>query len=197
MEEQVGQEKWEIVSRQSILEHPFVTVSMEKVRLPDGRIIEDWPKIYTRDYINAVVINEAGEALIMTGYKHGIGRSNWQVVAGYMEDGEDPLTAVKRELREETGFACDDWHFLGSYAVDSNRHIAMGHFFCGVGAKQVASQENDDLEHYSVQWVSLDELKTALQDGRIATGSYALAVSLSLLTVLKREHFPQILFKVG
>ena len=185
MEQSFEEETWEIVSQRPVLEHPFVSISMEEVRLPDGRIIEDWPKIYTRDYINALVINENGEALVMVGYKHGIGRSNWQVLAGYMDDGEDPLSAVQRELMEETGFVCDDWHFLGSYAVDSNRHIAMGHFFCGVGAKQIASRENDDLERYSVMWVSLDELKQALQDGRIATGSYALAVSLSLLTVLK------------
>ena len=178
-------EAWEIVTQKPVLEHPFVTISMEKVRLPDGRMIEDWPKIYTRDYINALVVNEAGEALVMVGYKHGIGRSNWQVLAGYMDDGEDPLTAVQRELMEETGFECEEWHFLGSYAVDSNRHIAMGHFFCGLGAKQVASRETDDLEDYTVEWVPLAELKVALQDGRIATGSYALAVSLSLLTVLK------------
>ena len=185
MERSFEENKWEIVSEQSVLEHPFVTISMEEVRLPDGRIIEDWPKIYTRDYVNALVLNEAGEALVMVGYKHGIGRSNWQVLAGYMDDGEDPLTAVQRELLEETGFVCDDWHFLGSYAVDSNRHIAMGHFLCGRNARQITSPENDDLENYEVLWVPLDELRIALQDGRIATGSYALAVSLALLTVVR------------
>ncbi len=185
MEQLVEQEAWEVMNQRPVLEHPFVTIAMEDVRLPDGRIIEEWPKIYTRDYVNALILNEAGEALVIVGYKHGIGRSNWQLLAGYMEDGEDPLTAVQRELLEETGFVCEEWHFLGSYAVDSNRHIAMGHFFCGVGAKQVASPETDDLEDYEVRWVGLDELRVALQDGRIATGSYALAVSLSLLTVVK------------
>lgn len=185
MEQLFDEERWEIVKQQPVLAHPFLVVSMEEVRLPNGQLIPDWPKIYTRDYINALVLNEKSEALVMVGYKHGIGRSNWQVLAGYIDDGEDPLTAVQRELMEETGFVCEAWDFLGSYAVDSNRHIAMGHFFCGRNARQIASPENDELEDFEVLWVPLDELKIALQDGRIATGSYALAISLALLTVIE------------
>lgn len=185
MEQFFEENSWQIRKQKPVLQHPFVTVAMEEVKLPDGRIIEDWPKIYTRDYVNALVLNENNEALIMIGYKHGIGRSNWQVLAGYIDEAEDPLTAVQRELLEETGFVCDEWHFMGSYVVDSNRHIAMGHFLCGRNARQITSPENDELEDFEVLWVPLDELKIALQDGRIATGSYALAISLALLTVVK------------
>lgn len=174
---------WEVLERRSVLEHPYVTVAMEQVRLPDGKIIANWPKIYTCDYVNAAVFNEAGEAMIIEGYKHGMGSSSWQVMGGYLEKDEDPFTAVKRELLEETGYCSDDWFYMGSYVIDANRHVGVGHFFCALNARQVAQPNNDDLEAYQVKWVSSRELRHALLDGRIAAISYAIAISLALLTI--------------
>ncbi len=176
---------WEVLNEELILEHPFVTIAMEQVRLPDGRTISDWPKIYTHDFVNALILNEANEALILEGYKHGTGRVSWQIMGGYIEPGEDPLTAVRRELLEETGLTSDEWSYLGSFIVDPNRHIGVGHFFCAQNAQQVTEPNHNDLEAFEIKWVSLKELHYALLDGRIAAVTYATAISLALLTVLK------------
>ena len=178
-------ENWHVLQREMVLEHPFVSVSMEQVRLPDGQLIMDWPKVYTRDYVNALVLNHAGEAMILEGYKHGGGWSSWQVVGGYLDDDEDPYTAVRRELLEETGYACDTWFYVGSYTVDANRHVGVGHFFYATGAYRLAEPNHHDLEEFAVKWVSVKELKCALIDGRIATMSYAANVALALLMLEK------------
>lgn len=183
MSHEEEKEAWEVLERKSVLEHPFVTVSMEQVRLPDGQVIADWPKIYTRDYVNAAVFNEAGEAMVIEGYKHGMGWSSWQVLGGYLDEGEDPFTAVKRELLEETGYSSEEWFYLGSYVIDANRHVGVGHFFCALKARQVAQADSNDLEDCQVKWVPPWELRCALLDGRIAAIGYAVAVSLALLTI--------------
>lgn len=174
---------WEVLEKQTVVNHPFITVAMEKVRLPDGQVIPDWPQVYTRDYVNALVINEMGDALIIEGYKHGTGWSSWQVLGGYLEEGEDPLTAVKRELLEEAGYTSDTWYYLGSYVVDANRHIGVGHFFCARNARQIAAPLSGDLEEYTLKWIPLRELRQGLLDGRIAVVSYAITVALSMLTL--------------
>jgi ADP-ribose pyrophosphatase len=174
---------WEVLHQETVFNHAFMSVAMETVRLPDGTIIEDWPKVYTRDYVNALVFNEAGEALILEGYKHGNGQSNWQMVGGYLEEGEDPVTAVKRELLEETGHSCKKWFYLGSYVVDANRHVGIGHFFCAQGAQPITEINHGDLEEMTLKWVSFKELKYALLDGRISVISYAMTVALSMLLV--------------
>jgi ADP-ribose pyrophosphatase len=179
----MAEERWEVLSSEQILEHPFLTVEMERVRLPDGRVIEDWPIVHTRDYVNVVVLNDAGQAMILEGYKHGLGRSSWQVPGGYLKRGEEPLAAAQRELMEEIGYESDDWRSLGSFVIDANRGVGVGHFFLATGAMQVAASTHDDLEGFEVKWVDLAEVKQALMDGRVGIISYAANLALALLTL--------------
>jgi 8-oxo-dGTP pyrophosphatase MutT (NUDIX family) len=178
-------EKWEVIDSKLVVDHPFMEVAMEKVSLPDGRIISDWPIVNARDYVNVVVFNGLGQALILEGYKHGARRSSWQVVGGYLEPDEDPLSAAQRELLEEAGHHSEQWRYLGSFIVDANRHVGTGHFFLCLDAREIAAPTPDDLEPFSLRWVSLKELKYALMDGRISVISYAMNVSLALVALNK------------
>lgn len=172
---------WIVEKEEVAFKHPFMEVKLQQLRLPDGRIIPDWPIINIRDYINVVAVNGAGKILIIEGYKHGIGRSSWQIVGGYIDAGEDPLTAAKRELMEETGLATDDWTPLGSFIVDANRRAAQATFFLATNCQQVAEPDNEDLEEYSLHWQGKDEVMMALKDGRIQSLGYATPLALAFL----------------
>jgi ADP-ribose pyrophosphatase len=183
----MSDEKWLELGSRTALDHPYVKVEMREVQLPDGRVIADWPIIHTKDYINALVLNEQGEALILEGYKHALGRSTWQVLGGYLEEGEEPLAAAQRELLEETGYAAADWRHLGSFIMDPNRYTGLGHFFLARNARKVAEADHDDLEAFAIRRVTLDELRRAVADGRVAAVSYALNISLGLLWVSSEQ----------
>jgi ADP-ribose pyrophosphatase len=176
-------EMWPTAGRQTALTHPYITVYLDEIILPDGRRIPDWPIVEIKDYINVMVVNEDGLIMIIEGYKHGIGRSSWQVVGGYLEPDEEPLTAAKRELLEETGYQSDDWSFLGSFIVDANRRAGQGSFFLARNARPIAPPDHDDLETFTIRWVSAAEAQAALGDGRVQGASYAIALSLGLLSL--------------
>jgi ADP-ribose pyrophosphatase len=177
----VTDEKREVVRSEDVLEHPFLSVAMQTVRLPDGRLIADWPIVRTRDYVNVAVMDGAGWFLITEGYKHGLGRLSWQVPGGYLEDGEDPIAAARRELLEETGYASEDWKHLGSFVIDANRRVNTGHFFLAQKAQRKRDPEDPDQERFTLRWASRQEVEQALSDGRIAVISHAVNLALALL----------------
>ena len=173
-------ERWKVLKQELVLEDPYVKVLMQDLQLPDGRIISDWPYVYTRDYVNVMVLDRDSNVMILEGYKHGLGRSNWQVVGGYLEPDEEPLNAIQRELLEETGYSAKDWLELGSYTVDANRHVGQGTFFLARNVSRIAEPDHDDLEAFDILWVPLAELKKALFDGRVGILSYAVNIALGL-----------------
>ncbi len=174
-------EVWDVLKTVSILDHPAITVAMEQVRLPDGQVIPDWPTIYTRDYVNAVVFNENNEVMIIEGYQHGTGKLSWQVLSGHMDEGENPMSSVQRQLTEKTGFTTNDWAYLGSYVTDGNQHVGVGHFFRARKAILAEDVVADAIHSQKIRWIPLQEVKYGLLDGRIAVMSYAINIALALL----------------
>ncbi len=173
-------EKWQVLASEVVMHNTFLTIEMQQLQLPDGQVIDNWAIIDAHDYAMIVAENEAEELLILDGYRHGLGRSSWQVVGGHIERGEDPLAAAQRELLEEAGYASDNWTNLGSFIVDANRRVSHAHFFLARQAYLSTKLVSDDLEQSELRWVSPAEAKQALTDGRVAISSSALALALAL-----------------
>jgi ADP-ribose pyrophosphatase len=179
--------KWQILNQENIIDHPFLRVDAQTIALPDGRVIPDWHWVHARDYVIIVAVDEQRRVLILDGYKHGVGRDNWQVVGGYLEAGEEPLPCAQRELQEEVGLAADGWDLLGAYVVDANRHVGVGSFFLAQGLRPVENLPSDDLEQATLHWVALPEIQQALGDGRVGALAHATALSLALLKLSEAE----------
>jgi len=121
---------WKTLSRKTILDHSkYLKVENHAIELPDGRVIPDWPWIITPDYINAIALTTEGQFVCFRQTKYSIEGSSLAPVGGFLEPGEEPLAAAKRELQEETGYEAPNWIDLGKYAVDGNRGAGTAYFF--------------------------------------------------------------------
>jgi len=172
---------WKTTSRKIVLdEKPWLTIEHHTVELPDGRVIPDWPWVITPDYINVVAVTEDERFICFRQVKYGIQGDTLAVVGGYIEEGEDPLAAAKRELLEETGYEAPDWIPLGSYLVDPNRGIATGHLFLARGAHYVTPRDADDLEEQELLLLRREEIEHAIEVGEIKVLAWAAAVVFAL-----------------
>jgi ADP-ribose pyrophosphatase len=175
---------WRTRSRKTVLDlSPWLTVETRVVELPDGRVIDDWPWVESREFANVVAVTEDGLFLVLRQTKYAVEGPTLGTVGGYLEPGEDPLETAKRELREETGYSAPEWTSLGRYAVDGNRGCGVANLYLAEGARKVGEADADDLEEHELLTMTRDEVESALLAGGFGVLSWTAVVALALVAL--------------
>jgi ADP-ribose pyrophosphatase len=172
---------WKTKNRQIILDQrPWLLVENHTVELPDGRLIPDWPWIITPDYVNVVAVTADEHFICFRQVKYGVEGTTLGIVGGFVEEEEEPIQAARRELLEETGYESTDWLPLGTYRVDPNRGVAMGHLYLARQARYVTARNADDLEEQELILLTRSEMETALARGEFKVLAWAASLALAL-----------------
>lgn len=160
---------WKTLSRKTVFAaEPYLSVDVETVELPDGQQIEDYYRVHMRDFALVVPVMEDGRILMLRQYKHGPRRVSITFPAGYVEAGEAPDLAIKRELMEETGCEATGWTHLGSFTDQGNQGVTRGHYYLATGCRQVAQADAGDLEEMQEEFWSAAALDKAVRTGDFA-----------------------------
>ena len=78
-------------------------------------------------------------------YRHAAQQFLWELPAGRIDDGEEPLTAAKRELLEETGYTASEWRrILRFYASPGFVAEAMNVYLARKLHPGAAQPEDDE-----------------------------------------------------
>jgi ADP-ribose pyrophosphatase len=172
---------WQTLSSEALLvRRPWLSVSVEHVRLPNGHEIGDYYKIEMPEWAQVFVLTDDEQVAMIEQYKHGPGLDSLELPAGYLDPGEDPETCARRELLEETGLEAPDWRYLGRYFMDGNRGCGATHIFLAQHARQVRPPNLEDTEIIAQRRLTLEEVRTAWLGGRITNLSTIAAVGLAL-----------------
>ncbi len=173
---------WVVESSTSILRRePWLEVFEEHIRLPDGRRVDDFYTIQLRNFVVVAPLTTRGELVVVSHYRHGPRRVTRSLPSGFVEAGEEPAEAARRELMEETGYEAESWQELGSYVVDGNRRCGIEHVFLATGLTRVAEPTMDDLAEATVELLTVDEAVERLWRGDISELASASGIALALL----------------
>jgi 8-oxo-dGTP pyrophosphatase MutT (NUDIX family) len=113
-------------------------------------VFEDYPIIESRDWVCVVAVDDAGQAVLVQQYRHGIGRQTLEFPAGRIDPGESPEVAASRELLEETGHVARDLKLLRSVCPDTTRARHQAHVFLATGVVCTGPQALEPGEEVSV-----------------------------------------------
>jgi ADP-ribose pyrophosphatase len=171
---------WKTHERRTVFTHPFINLELHTVELPDGRVIQDWPWVDTPEYINVLPETTTGEYLVFRQTKYALDSLAVAPVGGFIEPGEPPLEAAKRELREETGYEAEAWISLGTYAVDMNRGAGKAHLFFARGARYAEAPVDGDLEVQELLHLRLPEIHAAMKAGEFKGLAWVSLIALAL-----------------
>jgi 8-oxo-dGTP diphosphatase len=94
-----------------------------------------------------IITNERGEVLLLDHVLRPV--SGWGLPGGFLERGEQPEKALRREIREETGLNLTD---VSIYRVRTlRRHIEIIFMAKGVGEPRVLSREIKEAGWFEVE----------------------------------------------
>ncbi|HEY0100083.1 MAG TPA: NUDIX domain-containing protein [Pyrinomonadaceae bacterium] len=112
--------------------------------------------------VGAVVLDDAGRVMLLN-HEFRMG-SGWGIPGGFMEAGEQPHEALRRELREEIGVELHEVELLGVRTLKRPQQVEI-HFRCRLRASETAAPQS--MEINSVGWFDAGALPPGLsQDQR-------------------------------
>jgi ADP-ribose pyrophosphatase len=172
--------RWERLSSEKLLETPYFALRSDKLRLPDGAVKDPYYVIERPDAAIVFPLTEAGEVVLVRQYRPAIGRVEFGLPAGLVEEGEEPEKAARRELQEETGYSGDKWESLGAVASSPSLKDNWAHLYLARGVERAGPQQPDDYERLEVVLVPVGEILAEVRAGNIVSSSGVAAVLLAL-----------------
>ena len=142
--------KWKILKSEYLFRRPWLTVRRDCVELPDGRPNPEFYVLEYPDWVNVIAITDDGQFVMERQYRHGLGKTCFEIPAGVIEKGETPLEAAKRELMEETGYGEGEWKEIMSVSGNSSTTNNISHCFVAKGVKKIGMQHLDRTEDLEV-----------------------------------------------
>lgn len=65
--------------------------------------------------VAVLAVTDLLEIVLVRQYRYAVGEVLYEIPAGKLEQGEDPLKSAQRELSEETGFQAASWQHLATF----------------------------------------------------------------------------------
>lgn len=176
------EKKGEKLSRKVIYESPWINLYVDRVRLPNGHVLEQHHLLELGlGSVSAIIEDSRGRILLVQLYRYPSDSFEWELPAGRMEAGETALEAVQREVLEETGYRAIHYEeMLSYYPVNGVSNHRLSIFRCRAAEH---AGTFDAREISEVRWYEKEEIRRMIQEKQIKDG-------LSLIGLLYYLSFP-------
>jgi ADP-ribose pyrophosphatase len=99
------------VSSRTVYRGRLLHVVEDAVRLPDGKPARR-ETIKHPGAVAMVPFLDPRTVVLVRQFRYSLGRHFYEIPAGKIDHGEDPLQTARRELREECGYQAGEWRHL-------------------------------------------------------------------------------------
>lgn len=153
------------VESTDIFKGKVISLQVDTVTLPDGSTA-------TREIVRhpgavAVLAIHDCKMIVVDQYRKPLGRSQIEIPAGKLDPGEEPETAARRELAEETGYKAEHLVHLSSVYTSPGFADEIIHIYAADHLTP-GEMHTDEDEFLEVLEITLEEAFEAMRDGRIS-----------------------------
>jgi ADP-ribose pyrophosphatase len=169
---------FKLIRSQVLFDNPYARVMLDTLEYAGV----EHPYFYLTSPVDAVAtvsLTNAGCIILTRQYRHPVGRVIYDLPAGHLEPGEDPIHGARREFEEETGFFPRHIEKIGYYNQFPGVLRAATNLYFASDLVQTTQrlETGEILETYHKP---VSEVLRMILEGEIIDGSLQLGVLLAL-----------------
>ena len=165
-------ETWETIESKEIADCRVFKVREDLMR--NGAQKSSFYIIENPDWVNVVALTKDYDVVLIEQFRHGIKEVILEIPGGMIDDGEEPETAARRELVEETGYTAKEFVFLGKSRPNPAIQNNWIYHFAALDAEKTREAEFDEHESIVTKLCPVMAIPNLIQSGEI-THSLVLA----------------------
>ena len=160
-----------------------VTLNVDTVDLPNGATVN--LEIIRHPGAAAVVpIKDGGTVVLIRQFRYAAGGFIYEIPAGTLHDGEDPLACAARELEEEIGYRATSFEHLTSILPAPGYTDEVIHIYKATGLTK-GEQNLDHDEVLEIEEMPMEKAIAQIRQGAIRDSKTFVGLQLAYLQTRK------------
>jgi len=158
---------WKRLSSSVVFQSPIFSIRQVSARSGQRDLEKKFVVLDSADWVNVIALTQDEQVVLIRQYRHGTEQITTEIPGGVAEKGEDPMTAARRELLEETGYDTEDWKQIGVVEPNPAFQVNRAYTFLAQGVRKVAEPQLDESEEIEVEEQPLSKITELIADGTI------------------------------
>jgi ADP-ribose pyrophosphatase len=172
--------EWKVLNSEYLHNEPWLTIRRERCALPNGKIMPAYYVLEYPEWVTAFALTKDNKAVLVKQYRHGLGVISIETPGGVVDKGESTDTAIKRELKEETGYEFDNFVYLGKVCANPATTNNYMHMYLATGGEKTGEQSLDETEDVEVVVYSINEIKEMVRKNEIVQSLHVSCIMYAL-----------------
>ena len=166
----LGQETPEILKKRLFYQGRKFDFEVNKLRLPNGAEGE-WECVRHPGGALVVPVTADGKLVLVRQYRFAVQGRLLEFPAGTLEEDENPIETIKREIEEETGYSGKKWRSLGKFPLAPGYSDEYIYAFLAEDLQKLATPpQQDEDEDMEVVLMTPQELEQAILSSKSVDG---------------------------
>ncbi|MFI5452099.1 NUDIX hydrolase [Pedobacter sp. UC225_61] len=159
--------KWQKLASKYLVREKWATLRVDTCKLQNGTIKDDYYVLEYPNWVNAIALTKENKIILVRQYRFAADIISLEIPGGVIDEGENPETAILRELQEETGYTFETCELIATLYPNPATSTNKTFTYLLKGGIKTHEQHLDEHEILNVEEYTIEEVQQLLKDNKI------------------------------